>query len=256
MKTGGTLTKIVFLVLLVALVASLTANASLWREFTALDRYAEIRKQVNRRLGMGRDAQTFVTPDNPAVAAKVKELTTDYSGDPHEYWLSCELLYRWVVANIEYVPDSYTPMLPESMNGEITWVNDCWRMPEETLKDKAGDCEDMSALLASMLLNYNKHTYGVWMVEVRNKDGGHVGVVFPVQNGMITVVDPSIRYNTESDGSIVLNAKEAGTAINLWLAALNDKLPDAQVVMVFSDTLYQEFTGTADFLTWVKTNVK
>ena len=287
MKNGGFIGKIVFLVLFLALVASLTVNGYLWREITSLtslpvsalvpgksnpgteatppgsgerysllDRYAEIRKQVNRRLGLGRDAQTFITPDNPAVAAKVKELTTDYAGDPKEYWRNCEYLYRWVIQNIQYVPDSYVPMLPESINGEIKWANDCWRTPEETLGDKAGDCEDMSALLVSMLLNYNKHTYGVWMVELRNKDAGHVGVVFPIEKGMITVVDPSIMYNTAVGDGIVLTSKDAATAINLWIQRLQDKVPGAQVSAAFSDTFYQEFTGTENFLEWVKTNVK
>jgi hypothetical protein len=161
-----------------------------------------------------------------------------------------------VVQNIAYVPDSYTPMLPESINGEIRWVGDFWRTPEETLRDKAGDCEDLSALLASLLLNYNKHTYGVWMVEVRNKDAGHVGVAFPIEKGMITVVDPSIKYNTAVGDGIVLSSKDARIAIGLWLERLQDKVPSAQVTLIFSDTLYREFTGTEDFLNWVTTNVK
>jgi hypothetical protein len=273
MKKGETIVKITILILFIGLIVSLTTNVYQWREFLSVttlpgvtgsgervslvDRYAELRKQVNRRLGMGRDVQSFITPDSPAVSALVKELTTDYADDPKEYWRNCELLYRWVILNIDYVPDSYVPMLPENMNGEITWVNDCWRTPEETLRDKAGDCEDLSALLASMLLNYNKHTYGVWMVEVRNQNSGHVGVAFPIENGMITIVDPSIRYNTATaEGGTIMSSKEAGTAINLWLERLQDKVPGAKVTLVFSDTLYQEFTGTNDFLNWVKANVK
>jgi hypothetical protein len=285
MKSGGTIVKSVILWLLVALIASLTGNAYLWRELTALttvpvpardpsgpdntipppasggsvsllDSYNGLRQQVNRRLGLGRDAQTFITPENPAVAAVVKELTRASNGDPKEYWRNCELLYRWVVQNTLYVPDSCSPLLPEAVNGKIAWINDSWRMPEETLRDKAGDCEDLSALLTSLLLNYNRHVYGVWMVEVGNAESGHIGVVFPIEKGMITIVDPSIKYNTAAGDGLALTSRDARTELALWLERLGDRVPDARVKRVFSDTLYQEFTGTEDFLNWVATSVK
>jgi hypothetical protein len=286
MKNNGTIWKAVFLLLVVALIASLTGNAILWRDFSALttvpvaalkpgvasgadsatpagervsllDRYAGMRDQINWRLGWGKDAQAFVTPDNPVVAAKVAELTSGDMSDPKVYWQNCEKLYRWVVQYIQYTPDSYFPVMPDSINGEIKWTADCWRTPEETIKDKAGDCEDMSCLLTSMLLNYNQHTYGTWVVIVRSKDGAHAGVVFPIQNGMITVVDPSIKYNTSlSEYGGVVNSKDAAVAMDDWLTKIQDKVPNAQVAAVFSDKFYREFSGTAEFLDWIKTNVK
>lgn len=281
MKNSQTVWKAVFLVLILALVASLIGNVQLWRDLSALttvpvsaggpgassagsggsysliDRYNELRKQINRRLGNGSDTKSFITPDNPAVAAAVKEIVNgENMTDPIEYWRNVDHMYRWIVQYIDYVPDSYIPVLPETPTGEIKWVGDFWRMPEETLRDKAGDCEDLSALLASMILNYNKHTYGVWVVVVRNKDGGHAGVVFPIQKGMITVVDPAIKYNTATGEGVVITSKDADVAMNEWIARLQEKVPGAEVAVAFSDNFYQEFTGTADFVNWVKTTIK
>jgi len=256
--------------MLAALLASSTGNAYLWRELAVRsaatagsgesvsvpDLYAALRQRVNRRLGMGRDAPSFITPDDPSVAALVKELTRASNGDAKEYWRNCELLYRWVVQNIDYVPDSYSPLLPDAPGGEITWIGECWRQPAETLQDKAGDCEDQSALLTSLLLNYNRHTYSVWMLEIGNGVSGHIAVVFPIEKGMITIVDPSIQYNTAEGEGIVLSSREARAELTRWSERLEEKVPGAQVKRIFADDIYQEFTGNDDFLNWIAQGVR
>ena len=94
------------------------------------------------------------------------------------------------------------------------------------------------------------------MVEVRNQGAAHVAVVFPIEKGMITVVDPSTLYNTAVGDGTVLTSVDAATAINLWLEHIKDKVPGGQVTAAFSDTFYRDFTGTGDFLNWVKATVK
>ncbi len=124
------------------------------------NQYASLKEQVNVRLGdTPEDKQSFITSSNSLVSAKVLEITGGYSGDISEYWRDCERLYRWVVSNISYSYDSYMPVLPESMSGGLIWQQDYWRMPEETIEDEVGDCEDMALLLASMLLSYNEGEY-------------------------------------------------------------------------------------------------
>jgi hypothetical protein len=73
---------------------------------------------------------------------------------------------------------------------------------------------------------------------------------------MITVTDPAIKYNTATGEGIVLTSKDADVAINEWISRLQAKVPGAQVSAVFSDTFYQEFASTADFVSWVKTTIK
>lgn len=211
--------------------------------------YAKLRKEANRRAGLGDDRMSFVTPDAPAVASLVQELTGGYSEDPAEYWKDIEVLYRWVTQNIEYYPDTYAPLLPEFIGDELTWVNDFWRMPEETLKDRVGDCDDMVTLLVSMLMRYNQQRYAVWAIEIGNKERGHVGVALPVGKGMLTILDPTIRYATGSSESGI-GSKPTATALGNWLARWSQELPGAEVRAVFNSTFCKEFGSTQEFLVW------
>ena len=134
-----------------------------------LNQYASLKEQVNVRLGdTPEDRQSFITPNDSSVSAKVLEVTGVYSGDISDYWRDCERLYRWVVSNISYSYDSYMPILPESISGGLIWQQDYWRIPEETLEDETGDCEDMAVLLASMLRSYNEGEYSIWVLVIRS----------------------------------------------------------------------------------------
>lgn len=80
---------------------------------------------------------SFVTPDDPAVvtvAEAVRERAERGSLSPAYHAL------RWVQSNISYVEDI-------EAHGEEDW----WQLPCETLRLGAGDCEDQSLLLVSIL---------------------------------------------------------------------------------------------------------
>ncbi len=105
-------------------------------------------------------------------------------------------MYFWIVTNIEYTLDSYLPILPEPMNETVKWQDGFLRMPAETLRDRAGDCEDMSALLPSMLLNYNGGQHPVWMIGIeisRPEPARHIAIAFPVAENRLTMLDPTAR---------------------------------------------------------------
>lgn len=214
-----------------------------------LEQYGELRTEVNLRLGIGKERQQFITPDNPAVAAKVMELTGGFSADPDEYWHDCEFIYRWLSKEIEYHPDSPLPMLPQSPNEEIYWIQDYWRLPEETLTEGIGDCEDMTLLLASMLINYNEGRYAVWIINIQNDEKGHVAIAIPIENQMLTILDPSIYYVTSPNDS-ALSYKTIDAALNHWLERWQEEIPDAEICGIFNDSFYMEFENTFDFLTW------
>jgi hypothetical protein len=216
-----------------------------------LDGYATLREQVNMRFGLEQDCQSFITPDSPAVSDKVKEITGSYSEDTNELWRDSERLYRWVTENIEYSYDSYTPKLPEDISQTLTWTQEFWRTPEETLDDKTGDCEDMATLLASMLLNYNEGKFTIWCVLIQNERVAHAAVAFPVQGDKLTILDPAGKYLTGLYGSI--GSKDIDVAISEWLSywQRND-MPGAQVCGVFSNTFYREFSGTEEFINWAR----
>ncbi len=220
-----------------------------------VNQYSSIRDQINVRLALTpQDKQSFITPDNLSVSAKVQEITGGYSENVNEYWRDCERLYRWVVNNISYAEDSYIPFLPEIISGELSWSRECWRTPEETLEDEAGDCEDMAVLLTSMLRNYNEGIYNIWVVIIdSNVPGvpGHAAVAFPVADGKLTILDPAGNYYTGYQYG-TLQSESTSVAINQWLSYWEDEIPGAEIVAAFSETDYQPFTSTAEFITWTE----
>ena len=146
------------------------------------------------------------------------------------------------------------PVLPGTLSGELTWREGCWRMPEETLGDKTGDCEDMAVLLASMLRSYNEGKYRIWVLIIRSSDpevAGHVAVAFPVAGEELTILDPAGNYYTGYQyGS--LRSESASVAVNQWLSHWATKMPGAEIVEAFSENSHNQFSGTNEFLTWLK----
>jgi len=219
-----------------------------------LNRYADLREQINIRVGKGQDAQSYITPAVQEISAEVQEITGGYSQDVNEIWRDYERLYRWVVGNIDYSVDSYTPIVPENMNWSLTWIQEFWRMPVETLKDKAGDCEDMAVLLSSMLSNYNEGEFAIWTLGIQTYDPeykGHLAVGFPVQGNKLTILDPAGNYYTgyRSGG---LRSDDVTIAVNDWLSHWAKNMPNAEIYVVFSDKFYHEFSSTNEFIEWVR----
>jgi len=198
-----------------------------------LNDYANLREQINLRLGFGKDCQRFITPDDPEIWAKVLEITGGYSPDTVELWKDYGRLFQWILRNIEYSADSPTPLLPESISGTLGWRNDFWRMPVETLRDGAGS---------------------VWILGVQTFDStpkGHVAVALPIENQQLTIFDLSARYYTPFTDLGGIGTQEVSLAIDAWLTHLKEEMHDAQIYIVFSEDFYQEFSNTQEFIDWM-----
>jgi len=219
-----------------------------------LNQYASLKEQVNNRLGDSpEDKQSFITPNDSSVSEKVLEITGGYAEDVNERWRDYERLYRWVVNNISYSYDSYMPLLPKDISGGLIWRQECWRMPEETLEDKTGDCEDMALLLASMMKSYNKGRYTVWVLDIDSSVSGvsgHIGVAYPVQGGKLTILDPAGNYYTGQYGT--LRSESISVAVNSWISYWQTEIPGAKIAAVFSDSIHEEFNDTEEFITWAQ----
>jgi len=219
-----------------------------------LSQYIGLKQQIDVRLGStSEDRQSFITPSDPLVSAKVLKVTGGYSEDVNEYWRDCERLYRWVVSNITYSSDSYMPILPETISGGLIWGQECWRMPKETLEDEIGDCEDMAVLLTSMLRSYNEGKYQVWVLVTRSSVsgvGGHAAVGFPVQGGRLAILDPAGNYYTGQYGS--LQSESISIAVSNWLSRWQREMAGAEIVEVFSESVHEEFSSTAEFVAWAQ----
>jgi len=219
------------------------------------NQYTSIREQINVRLALTPQIkQSYLMPGSPVISGKVQEITGGYSENVTEYWQDFDRLYRWVVNNISYSSDSYIPFLPETISGEFVWSKECWRTPEETMEDETGDCEDMAVLLASMLRSYNEGKYDVWILKIlpSTPDApGHAAVAFPVAGGNLTILDPAGNYYTGYPYG-TLRSESTSVAVNQWLSHWRNDMPGAEIVAMFSETDYQEFSGTAEFIAWSK----
>jgi uncharacterized membrane-anchored protein YhcB (DUF1043 family) len=214
-----------------------------------LSRYTELKDAINLRLGRGENSEKFVTPNDPQVAALVAQIAGSYSTNVDELWRDYRRMYDWVTKNIEYSYDSYLPVMPDTLDGSLRWTDDCWRTPAETIKDKHGDCEDMAALLASLMLSYNKEQFGVWGVIIQNENQGHVAVALPVVGDKLVIFDPAGNYYSGYQSGYAQSYSTSQT-IRDWLDSWADKIPGAHVCAAFSYDLRKDFTSTQEFINW------
>ena len=220
-----------------------------------LSDYHKLREQINLRLGIRQNGQLFITPDDPAVSAIVREITVDHPEE--ELWKGYGHMFRWIIRDIKYSVDSPIPLLPESTNEPLEWKSDFWRLPAETIRGKAGDCEDMAVLLVSMLLNYNQRKYPAWVFGVRtfsSEPRAHVAVAIPIVDNRLAIFDTAGRYYTPFPDLGGFGCQDIPLAIDHWLSHLEtnfeQKMSGAQVYMAFSENFYREFSSTQEFVDW------
>jgi hypothetical protein len=235
--------------------ANYESDKSTWEEQTRRnnDNYASLKSQVDARLGIGKEAQSYITPNDPLVAATVKDAAGSFKEDVNQRWDDFKRLYDWVVNNIEYSYDSGVPILPSRLDGDIKWSGEYWKKPSETIEDKAGDCEDMACLLASMIDNYWDRKYGIWAIELVSDEpntAGHVALAFPVKGNQLTILDPAGNYYTGYNSWYGLTSEDTKIAINDWLSYWEQEIPDGHVTKIFSETDYREFNTNQEFIEW------
>ena len=216
-----------------------------------LNSYADLRRQINLRLGVGQDCQSFITPDDPEISAWVQEITGGYSEE--ELWKDYARLFQWTMRNVKYSLDSPVPILPESPDGTLEWKKDFWRTPVQTISDGTGDCEDISLLLTSLMLNYNQRRYPVWIVGVKTTGSNpraHVAVAIPSANNQLSFFDVPGRYYTPFANVGGFGSQDVPQALTHWLNHLEEEMVGAQVYVAFSENFYQEFSGNEEFIDW------
>lgn len=218
-----------------------------------LTQYGSLRSKIMARTGLTQqDRQSYITPNDATVSATVQGITSGYNGDMSKFWLDYKKMYTWVVDNIDYSYDSYLPVLPASISDAITWREDFWRTPAETLKDKTGDCEDMALLLISMLESYNKIDYAVWTVSIVSKvpePKRHMAVAFPVAGGKLTILDPAGNYYTGIQSGY-LRSESIASAVNSWLSHWSKEMPGAFIDGVMSENVDRQFSSSDEFIAW------
>lgn len=219
-----------------------------------VDNYQTLKTLTDLRVMKG-DLSYLITPTNPDVVSLVHNITgkTGNTTDPNSYWKDIKAMYDWVAANIKYRVDSLYPVLPDNpadaVNG-LTQTDSATQYPNETLAFRAGDCDDIAALLTSMIRCYFSNQFLVECIWITGANAGHVAVVIPFSGDQIVILDP-IRgyYSHDTLGNIALNmlSSEIYNWLNLWRSSLGN---DVHVYRVYSDYMDKTFNGTEDYINW------
>jgi len=135
----------------------------------------------NDRVPGGEEMMDFITPDNWGVQHKVMEITSECD----DKWEGYDSIHYWIRENISYTGD------PTRLHG-----GENWKYPNETIRQKRGDCEDISCLRCSMLICYQRligemddEWYALWVALSREDNPGfHVSVVGNVE-GYVQIYD-------------------------------------------------------------------
>jgi hypothetical protein len=222
--------------------------------------YKRLQEGINNRVGSYANVMSFITPTDPLVNSMVYSITGGWSNrsDWNEYWKDVKAIWDWVRNNIQYRADGLYPILPANPSEPVTFVQDMWQFPNETLTIKKGDCEDQAMLLCSMIRCLNYQQFWVECVWIISSTSAHLGVQMPVTGNQVTILDPAGGFYTHDFwGS--MNSQNVTTEINSWLDFAAKSLfglgmgSDVHVYRIFSDYIDRTFSSTNDYLTWMYT---
>lgn len=226
-----------------------TNYRNLQSEYNAyVSAYLNIRHQINlHSTHPTEDEKQLVTPTDSSVVNVTLQVTGGWSNtsDWNEYWDDQKKLYEWVINNIRYASDPLYPSLPEKPLWSLSWSEDNWQYPNETLRTKQGDCEDQALLLTSLILAYTSQSHEAYCIVIT----GHASTFIPVSGDKICILDPVGRYTTNSgQPTYDLDPKDIRKEVYNWLNYIGDH---RQVYRVFDNTYWKVFFGTEDFITWL-----
>lgn len=244
---------IIIIANIIAVIEMRIKYEKLQKEFSELDEgFYNYRNGVELRWGLKEDAMEFVTPSDPAVVNKTKEiLKSSYDGvltadDVHA-------LYAWTRDKVWnhsgynndtpiVSPSYYNPVTNEYVSGNIRWDN--FLYPNETLECGKGDCEDWANLLLSMFRAEQNNSKAVnFEINFTDKTG-HVAVVVKNELGNACILDPTGDYISSAYRRI---DDEVGIYGAQWPKS---NLVISNIYAIYSNNVYREFNSTQEFFTW------
>ncbi len=218
--------------------------------------YQKLRSLTDQRLMRG-NIRDFITSSDLAVVSLTYNITgkTGNTTDPNSYWKDIKAIYDWVNTNIKYREDGLYPILPQNPkeieSDGLLQTSQTGQFPNETLTWRMGDCEDIAALLASMVKAYFSDQFMVECIWITGATAGHVAVQIPFDGFKLVILDP-IRnyYSHDTLGNIALNSvsTEIYNWMNIWRPSLGN---DIHVYRIFSDYMDKYFDTTEEYVTWM-----
>ncbi|MBS7634104.1 hypothetical protein KEJ34_01185 [Candidatus Bathyarchaeota archaeon] len=230
-------------------ISSLNSQISILQDYVSA--YQSLREKVNHRWNQI-SVEPFITPRDQAVIEIVYSITGGWSNpsDFDECWKDIKTMYNWVVNNIEYRYDGLYPILPYEPSGDLSFWDEMWQFPNETLNLKKGDCEDMAILLCSMIRCYEEQC-SAEVITIRSSLSGHSAVQILVKDYKLIILDPVGKYySCDYWGNIVFNdiTAEINNWLNYWKPAMGS---DVYVWRIFSDHIDKKFISTREYIAWM-----
>jgi len=103
----------------------------------------------------------------------------EYSGE--ELFIE---LFKWIQSSMYYQLDPY--ILVKGDTGWYKWDN-LWKLPNETIANEGGDCEDLALLVYSVLKSKG---YDTWLLVGAGYESAHVAVLVKYNNKWY-IIDPA-----------------------------------------------------------------
>lgn len=199
------------------------------------------------------DPRAYVTPGDLQVQATVRVVTYGNidPADERDFKLYLRMLFDWVSVNIKPRGDSLYPQLPSSVFSSLSFIDEVWQYPNETLELRCGDCEDSALLLLSMVRFYSPRLRAACIVAAGNRSG-HMAVIAADRHGKAAILDPALYYCTRDEAGM-LAFKPLAEEIPKWLSLVEGKVGSgAKVIRLFNDEIQAEFKSTNEFITYFK----
>lgn len=214
--------------------------------------YQQLQSVINNRWNE-QNLETFVTPEDPTVSALVLTITGGWANhqDWNEYWKDIKAMYNWIIDKIEYRSDGLFPKLPDNPSNNVSYYDEMWQFPNETLELNKGDCEDMAILLCSMIRCYTGTQLEAECIGISSMTSGHLAVQILTIDHKLVIFDPAGRYYSHDHrDNIAFNniSMEIENWLNYWKHEMGE---DVHVDLVFSDKIHKRFNSTQEYLTWM-----
>jgi len=116
------------------------------------------------------------------------------------------------IARVLVQADNFAEAVHEFVNSFTSYrreIGDFWALPAEMLTARAGDCDDSSILLCSLLRNYIPPekvfvAFGIWSVD--GSQDGHAWVVVQAEDGTDLVLESTTHPRKLLRGKYILDA--------------------------------------------------
>ncbi len=209
---------------------------------------------------IGPQSRYLIDPDYvmPIVAEKI--VGSLYNPKhPENTGKDIKKIYEWITKNIYDVPDSSFPdvtidyvnisgtLLPIKL--EFSLRREYVQSAAETMKRRAGDCEDQAILATSMLIAYLQKLAPAYVIcLISNVQLAHCASL-AVVDGKLYILDPTMGYY-----AVAKTPSEVPTTIRSWMDYTGYSPQYLAKVYLFNNTWFKSYIGIDDVIRYL-TNI-